>query len=62
MHLNSLFLFCNHTFPGVTIGIGSRSHKRVVRLSEDEALQLAYRLMSLAKGGATQGFEEFRAK
>lgn len=57
---NSLFLHCTHAFPdSVMLGVGSRKSKRIVTLSADDALKLAYRLMSLARGGETQGFEKF---
>lgn len=56
---NDLFLHCSHAFPDtVMLGIGTRRNKRTVTLSADEALKLAYRLMSLAKGGETRGFEK----
>lgn len=57
--MNRLFLHCSHTCgDDIMIGIGSRGHKRKVTLMPEEALKLAYRLMSLARGGETQGFEE----
>lgn len=59
---NDLFLHSNHRFGGIMIGIGSRKSKRTVTLTEDETLKLAYRLMSLAQGGETHGFERFEGE
>lgn len=57
--MNDIFLHSHPTSSGIAIGIGSRSSKRIKTLTEDEALKLAYRLMALARGGETQGFERF---
>lgn len=59
--MNDIFLHAHPSCSGIAIGIGSRSSKRTKTLTEDEALKLAYRLMSLARGGETQGFERFSA-
>lgn len=57
---NDLFLHCDHRFPEtVMLAIGSRRYKRSKTLTADEALKLAYWLMSLAKGGETVGLEKF---
>ncbi len=59
--MNGLFLYkCQSGLPGIMLKVGSRDRGRRMYLSDDEALQLAYRLMSLARGGATSGVEEFR--
>lgn len=42
----------------ICIGIGTNKRRRVW-LSDDDALKLAYRLMSLGSGGETRGAEEF---
>lgn len=58
--MNDLFIYSGQTITDdVTLGIGSHGSKRTVTLSGDDALKLAYRLMSLARGGQTQGFERF---
>jgi hypothetical protein len=57
--MNSLFLFARF-FRGehlITLAIGSKNHSRKIRLSSDEALKIACRLMSAANGGETQGFK-----
>lgn len=57
--MNQLFLFARF-FRGehlITLAIGSKNHSRKIHLSPDEALKLAYRLMSAANGGETQGFK-----
>lgn len=60
---NDLFLHCDLAFlDTVMIGIGTRRNKRTVTLTADEALKLAYRLMSLGKGGETQGFEKLERR
>jgi hypothetical protein len=57
---NDLFLHCSAAYPDtVMLAIGTRKNKRTRTLTADGALKLAYRLMSLAKGGETQGFERF---
>jgi hypothetical protein len=57
---NELFLHASHVCgETVRLAIGSRTNKRVIVLAADDALKLAYRLMSLAKGGETHGFERF---
>lgn len=56
---NDLFLLRWASFDGIILGIGTRRSRRKISLSDDEALKLAYRLMSLAKGGETHGFEKF---
>jgi hypothetical protein len=57
---NDLFLHCSPQFPEtVMLAIGSRRYKRSKTLTADEALKLAYWLMSLAKGGETHGLEKF---
>jgi hypothetical protein len=57
---NDLFLHCSHQFgETIMLGVGSRRNKRTITLTADESLKLAHRLMSLAQGGETQGFEKF---
>lgn len=60
--MNGLYLYRHAVMTGVTLKIGSKGNGRWVSLSDDEALKLAYRLMSLAKGGETQGAETFKAE
>lgn len=57
--MNELFIYSGASDDCITLGIGSRSSKRVKTLSNNDALRLAYRLMSLASGGETRGFEQF---
>lgn len=59
--MNDLFLYSRCGDDSVVLGIGTRSSKRRVALTADEARKLAYRLMSLAAGGETQGMERFGA-
>jgi hypothetical protein len=57
---NDLFLHCSSAFPEtVMLAVGTRKNKRTRTLTTDGALKLAYRLMALARGGETQGFERF---
>jgi hypothetical protein len=57
---NDLFLHCSSAFPEtIMLAVGTRKNKRTRTLTTDGALKLAYRLMALARGGETQGFERF---
>lgn len=55
--MNRVYLFKSPSTDTVCIGIGTGDNKRKVWMSDEEALKLAYRLMSLGKGGATHGME-----
>lgn len=57
--MNKLFLFAGLRNESVMLKIGSRRSGRRVVLTADEAVKLGYKLMSLGKGGATQGLEQF---
>jgi hypothetical protein len=59
---NDVFLFKRCSTNTVMIGIGSRMSKRSVTLSDEEAQQLAYWLMSLAAGGGTHGYDSLRQR
>lgn len=52
--MNRLFLY---SFPTgeISVVIGSRTSARRVYLTPEQADQLAFKLMSLAKGGDTNG-------
>ncbi len=52
LHTPATRVMNNHD---ICVMIGSRGHSRRVYLSEAEASQLAYKLMSLAAGGSTNG-------
>jgi hypothetical protein len=57
---NDLFLHCSSAFPEtIMLAVGTRKNKRTRTLTTNGALKLAYRLMALARGGETQGFERF---
>lgn len=56
---NSVFLSKRCSTDTLVVGVGTCASKRRVVLTDDEALELAYKLMSLAKGGETRGFEKF---
>ena len=60
--MNDLFIYAGSSDDCISLGIGSRSSKRVKTLSNGDALRLAYRLMSLARGGETRGFEKFEQR
>jgi hypothetical protein len=57
MNKNSPYLCKFPQQSDLCITIGSVGVKCRVWLSDEEALQLAYRLMALAIGGETQGLE-----
>lgn len=54
---NNLFLY-GRQFRGepiISIGIGQAKHMRRVFITPEQALEIAYKLMSVAKGGETTG-------
>lgn len=59
--MNKLFLYNRPQLELIWIGVGDKRSKRKVQLTNDEALKLAYKLMSLAGGGETFGMEEFKS-
>jgi hypothetical protein len=56
---NRIFLFKRSSTDTLIIGIGTCASARRVMLTDDEALELAYKLMALGSGGETRGFEKF---
>lgn len=54
---NELFVLCNHSSgEDIILSVGAQRF-RSISLTPNEALKLAYRLMSLARGDETQGLE-----
>lgn len=56
---NSLWLQGRPDGRGVVFKIGHSGSGRAVRLSDDEAVKLGHKLMSLGSGGETRGYEKF---
>lgn len=56
---NSLWLHARPDGRGVTLKIGHSGSGRAVRLTDDEAVKLGHKLMSLGSGGETRGMEKF---
>lgn len=54
---NELFIFSAGD-DCVALKIGSKRSARKIYLTDEGALTLAYRLMSVAKGGTTHGWEK----